>query len=403
MSVRLRAALLTLATLVAVASPVGSALAAGRPVVWAVVPTPNTTLKNNGLYGVSCASPSACMAVGYAHGQIGRDRTVAESWDGTAWSIVHTKDKASYNELNGVYCPSASDCIAVGDYYRAENEPRTLIESWDGTDWDSVPSPNPATGLGQDYLRGVYCTSAEDCTAVGFYQDHPGVPRTLAESWDGTTWSVVPTPDPQPGLQGAGFSGVSCSSAASCMAVGHYNSTGDPEQTVAESWNGHIWSIVPSQDEGSEETVLLSVSCPTATACMAVGQYTNTGGQEQTVTESWDGKSWSIVASPDAGPSGSANVLDSVSCTSARDCIAVGSYQPSGRPAHTLIESWNGTTWSIVSSPNAGSAKDDNIVDSISCISPMACVAAGSYGLPPHGKTLVETGTSSPADGHLRA
>jgi len=61
---------------------------------------------------------------------------------------------------------------------------------------------------------------------------------TLAEVWDGTSWSSRPTPNPKdPGTNGSVLSGVSCASATACMAVGHYYAG------LAEAWNGTSWSI----------------------------------------------------------------------------------------------------------------------------------------------------------------
>src|SRR5271163_2262631 len=60
-------------------------------------------------------------------------------------------------------------------------------------------------------------------------------------------WSITPTPD----LSGtAGFSGVSCTTATACMAVG--SSSAGVGRTVTESWNGDDWSVIPSLDENDK-------------------------------------------------------------------------------------------------------------------------------------------------------
>jgi hypothetical protein len=44
--------------------------------------------------------------------------------------------------LKGETAMSTSDVWAVGDYYCSNGYPsRTLIEHWDGTQWSVVPSP----------------------------------------------------------------------------------------------------------------------------------------------------------------------------------------------------------------------------------------------------------------------
>jgi hypothetical protein len=80
---------------------------------------------------------------------------------------------------------------------------------------------------------------------------------------------------------------------------------------------------------------------------------------------------WSIVASPNAGTS---DVLSSVSCVSASDCVAVG-YTSTGPAYETLVMVWDGTVWSVVSSPNAGTSDDG--LSSVSCVSASDCVAVG--------------------------
>ena len=70
---------------------------------------------------------------------------------------------------------------------------------------------------------------------------------------------------------------MSCSSPAACTAVG-FQSTANTEQTLIESWNGSAWSIVPSPNTSpSEVNLLLGVSCSSSSACTAVGGYNGTG------------------------------------------------------------------------------------------------------------------------------
>jgi hypothetical protein len=132
--------------------------------------------------------------------------------------------------------------------------------------WSVVPSPSPGTST---FLYGVSCAPAGTCTAVGTKSIGVGfVPRTLIESWNGTSWSVVPSPSPG---SGDGFGGVSCVSAAACTAVGFY-SVGNDHKTLIESWNGTSWSVVPSPNLLHNDH-LYGVSCASAAGCTAVGYY----------------------------------------------------------------------------------------------------------------------------------
>jgi hypothetical protein len=141
-------------------------------------------------------------------------------------------------------------------------------------------------------------------------------------------------------------------------------------------WDGTAWSIVSSPNAASDDR-LFSVSCLSASDCVAVGS-TNTGPAYETLVMVWDGSVWSIVSSPNAGTS--IDRLYSVSCVSASQCVAVGSTF-TGSAYETLVMVWNGTLWSIVSSPNAGvsspNAGSNDSLSSVSCVSVSDCVAVG--------------------------
>jgi hypothetical protein len=364
-----------------------SAPAAAQTLTWSVVPSPNPAVRTNKLTGVSCASADACMAVG---GISLKGQTLIESWDGTSWSRVPSPSPAVGSELTGVSCASATACMAVGDY-SVTGGFSTLVESWDGTSWSVVPSPNPGAG-GISILSGVSCASATACTAVGYDYTASAVEKTLVESWDGTSWSVVPSPSPG---NGDGFGGVSCISADACTAVGSYAPAGASSPiTLVESWDGSSWSVVPSPSPSpGYGDNLAGVSCVSATVCTAVGQRSTTAaGVGNTLVESWNGTSWSVVPSPEHGAAPS-NLIG-VSCVSATACTAAGRYHPAHGGVGTLIESWNGTSWSVVHSPNRGSWSE---LDGVSCASAIACMAVGFHQPTGTGvfKTLIEAGTAS--------
>jgi hypothetical protein len=46
--------------------------------------------------------------------------------------------------------------------------PKTLVESWNGTKWSVMPTRNKASN--SNYLNEVSCGRATACNAVGFYQ-----------------------------------------------------------------------------------------------------------------------------------------------------------------------------------------------------------------------------------------
>src|SRR6266536_3763279 len=125
---------------------------------------------NSALEGVSCASASACTAVGYTTGfDTGSAVPLAEIWNGTAWVIQATPSAADSGSLAGASC-SPAGCTAVGasTNHRCGSQV-TLAERWNGATWTiQATSRNPA-GAQNNALSGVSWTSARDCVAVGSY------------------------------------------------------------------------------------------------------------------------------------------------------------------------------------------------------------------------------------------
>jgi hypothetical protein len=144
--------------------------------------------------------------------------------------------------------------------------------------------------------------------------------------------------------------------------------------------------VVPSPNRPSGN-ILDGVSCVSATACTAVG-YHGDRRSTRALVESWNGATWSLVTSPNPGSDD--DNLYGVSCPSAAACTAVGKYANPG-VEQTLIESWNGTKWSVTHSPSPGTR---DMLNSVSCASAATCTAAGSNARnsqsPP--ETLIETG-----------
>jgi hypothetical protein len=90
------------------------------------------------------------------------------------------------------------------------------------TPWSIVPSPNTgAAATKQDFLFGVSCPSLSLCAAVGTYVDSADVNKTLIEMWDGTAWSVTPSPNAGPPSYDDQLYKVSCPSVKFCVAVGY--------------------------------------------------------------------------------------------------------------------------------------------------------------------------------------
>jgi hypothetical protein len=360
---------LVLGSLASVVLQVGAVEAA--PSSWSITPSPNVGTDGDFLDAVSCIGTAFCESVGWYVGS--PDEALILSWNGTAWSVVPSPNPGGSGAiLDDVACTSTSNCEAVGYYTPPGSEVQTLVESWNGTAWSVVPSPNPGI---DDSLSSVSCSSDTSCVAVGSeYLDSPPARfETVIESWNGTAWSI----DSSPNLSSHNNSlnGVSCASATMCVAVGS-DGTNTVTSALIESWNGTTWSTKSGGSEG-DDTNLNSVSCPTTKFCLAVGSGYGS------LVESFNGRHWSIGSSGNKGKY--SNILNGVACISSNDCAAVGQYR-NGRYANNkvLIEAWNGTRSVITASPKLTTG----FLDGIACSEKKFCEAVGQSG---GSETLIET------------
>jgi hypothetical protein len=172
--------------------------------------------------------------------------------------------------------------------------------------------------------------------------------------------------------------GVSCSASTTCTGVGGYTNKAGEKLPLALRWNGTEWSFqTPVNPAGETNTVLFGVSCVSSTECYAVGGTQSGATTQVTLIELWNGTTWSVQKSPN--PTGAiASVLHGISCTSATACISAGSYVSSSGITETLTESWGGKEWSIKKSPNPKGALGSELA-AASCTSSTACTAAGRY------------------------
>jgi hypothetical protein len=336
------------------------------------------------LNAASCVSAADCFAVGYYDSSDGLPLSLVEHWNGSAWSILSSPNPTGSDgfALHGVSCVSTTSCFAVGDYLGGLGD-KTLVEHWNGSAWSILSSPNP-TGADDTALYGVSCVSTTGCFAVGSSQTGT-VLDSLVEHWNGSAWSIMTSPNPT-GSTDTGLSSVSCANTTSCFAVGSYI-TASANKALVEHWNGSAWSIMSSPNPaGSRYTGLLGVSCPSTTTCFAVGDYSTTAPTTKSLVEHWNGTSWTIMTSPN--PTGSATYVVGVSCPNTTSCFAVGSYITTSA-GKTLVEYWNGSAWSIMTSPNPTGSTYLSL-NGVSCPSTTSCFAIGSYLFASSSKTLVE-------------
>jgi hypothetical protein len=347
---------------------------------WAFQELPLLGNKEEGLVsGVSCASSTACISVGSFQNSSGSGfLPLAEKWNGTGWSAQEPPAPAGgkFIQLYGVSCSSSTACTAVDGYTNSSEKEEPYAEKWNGTEW-SLQEPPAPTGSKGSGLLGVSCTSSTACTAVGYYENSSGQDVPLAEKWNGTTWSLQ-EPSVPTGSKGSELIGVSCMSSTACTAVGYYENSSGQDVPLAEKWNGTTWSLQePPLPTGSKYNLLWGVSCTSSTACIAVGEYTNSSEKREALVEKWNGTEWSLQEPPlPTGRKG--DLLRSVSCTSSTECTAVGGVLNGTEGYLPLAEKWNGTAWTA-QEPPAPTGTRGSILEGVSCTSSNECFATGYF------------------------
>jgi hypothetical protein len=229
--------------------------------------------------------------------------------------------------------------------------------------WNVVPSPNASSG--RNILAGLAANAPNDVWAVGYFVNSSSVYQTLAEHWNGSSWSLVPTPNVGPGNNL--LTAVTAIGPSDVWAVGLWR-RGDSStdaQPLTEHWNGNGWTVVSTPKAPNSSAPLYSVSGDAPNDVWAVGIAIawpvdpNLGPRGHAYAFQWKGNGWTSVPTasviaPIGGPSIDAMGLNGVKVFGPNNAWAVGDGQdftggsPSS-PDMAFIEHWDGTSWNQVS------------------------------------------------------
>jgi len=286
------------------------------------------------LRDVSCTSASFCMAVGYYKASTGEVKTLAEKYNGTSWEVLTPPNRGgstAANYFNGVSCFNATSCEVVGNYFPAVGTSKANGEYWNGSGWSSeVQLVAEESGNGGAYLKDVSCVAEKECYGVGYFLSKNAEWKQLVGQWFGGGWSVTVNPEAPAGSTGAWLEDVSCSSYANCAQAGFYDDGTGVRRPLIKSAAGGGFGIQPLViPEGAVRTELFGVSCPTPTSCMAIGDYRVPGRAVRGIGYSYEGSGW--VDHYPLNPADQAEgdgtlVLQSISCPRAGLCLGAGSY-----------------------------------------------------------------------------
>lgn len=223
--------------------------------------------------------------------------------------------------LADVAATSPVDVWAVGNGWG--DGPQPVIAHWDGGGWRHLPAPNVADF--EYTLAAVDAVSPHDAWAVGSGHALPpgwdSITMTaVIAHYDGTVWSVSPTPAPPPGYSYI-LTNIDMLSATDGWAVGWKAAFGGPTswQPLVMRWQDRRWVEVGLPSLPGGDVMLQGVQARAGDDAWAVGHQGNSA-----LVMHFDGTSWNQIGVPRGGVDGAGNDLRAVAAVSARDVWAVG-------------------------------------------------------------------------------
>jgi hypothetical protein len=252
-------------------------------------------------------------------------------------------------ELDAVSCTGIVACVAGGSYVDKSGLSSAMgvseLFNFNTALWSSRPlslAPGNPAFLKSSSLSSVACANQDVCTGVGFYQDGTSdyqalITNKTSMDWDQTSPLTLPS-DAIPSGQDAALLSVSCTSAADCVATGTYKDANGAEDTQAMvatetngSWDQAVKVILPNgaaTAAGAQDAELDAVTCTSAGNCVATGTYADANGDNEAMVATETNGAWGgAVESP--LPNGAVTVagdqdadLQGLFCTGQGSCVA---------------------------------------------------------------------------------
>jgi len=305
-----------------------------------------------GVNAVSCASAGNCVAGGFYTHRVGKkdfgQAFVASQRNGRWGTAIEVPGTATLNtagnaQVTSVSCASAGNCTAGGFYSDSSGQQAFVASQRNGRWRPAIEVPGTATlnagGLAQ--VTSVSCAPAGNCAAGGFYRDGSGHSQAFVAGRRNGRWRPAIKVPGTGALNARGFAqvtSVSCASAGNCAAGGFYrDGSGHRQAFVASQRNGRWRPAIKVPGTGALNAggfaQLASVSCASAGNCAAGGFYADGSRDWQAfVASQRDGRWATAIKVPGTATlnAGGLAQVYSVSCASAGNCAAVGTYMDRG-------------------------------------------------------------------------
>jgi uncharacterized protein CbrC (UPF0167 family) len=340
---------------------------------------------------------SVAGAAAAGTGAAGGARAASSGTWGTAEEVPGTAalNKGGEAGINEVSCGAAGSC-SVGGWYadRSDAEQAFVAGETNGT-WGTareVPGTAALNVGGGAQVYSVSCASAGNCSAAGQYTDRSGGSQAFVVGEANGTWRTAREVPGTAALNKGGSAAIyslSCASAGDCSAGGWYAESSGARQALVVTETNGTWGPaeeVPGTaalNKGGEAQVY-SVSCASAGDCSAGGQYTDGSGRYQAFVAGETNGTWGraeeVPGTAALNTHGDAQ-LSSVSCASAGNCSAVGSYLDASGSEVFVAGETNGTLGRAEEVPGTAALNKDGFAafTEVSCAAAGDCSAGGYY------------------------
>ena len=311
------------------------------------------------LWGVNAEARDEVFAVGVG----GSDDLLvrARRFDGHRWALDQPPGAPPSDFRSATPLLEDGTAWAVGN-----TRERALIGRWDGTAWTQVPTPAPEPGQ-SDFLKSVDAAGPNDIWAVGVtYTDYPFGTVPLAMHWDGTEWSKVDIPLPV-GHDSGILNGITAVSGDDVWVAG--GSAGP----LLIHWDGHEW--IPYTRTLEDSLWLRGIDSVAGDDIWAVGS--DSSPPREWGLLHWNGEKWREFHAPVPPGDWVGFVMLGVTAIGPDDVWAVGGYGNRPDTEHAQTLHWNGHKWRRVKSPQPGD--DENTLYGVSGRGPDDVYAVGTF------------------------
>lgn len=210
--------------------------------------------------------------------------------------------ESGHNFLMGVTAASATDAWAVG-YYVQDGDTYSLAMHWDGTDWTVTPTPNPGVpNWGTDCaLYAVEWVAPGDVWAAGYKTiAHPedGVigGQLLVVHWDGDGWTEIDAPLTPVGGTGAYVREIQAVAPDDIWFTGIYNFVTPSLKTgMVMHWDGSAFTVFDTPDLTADPEKNLSIARAADGDLWVAGMVGRGGWGAAPYVLRGDGDNWEII------------------------------------------------------------------------------------------------------------